>query len=61
MLGFERDKGQTFGINLPDDLTISHLWRDEKKPREYNFDTVGWGKERGAVRWLPPRRLVGVW
>lgn len=40
ILGFEKDKGQQFAVNLPDELTISHLWRDEKKPREYTFDTV---------------------
>ena len=43
ILGFERDKGQQFALNLPDDLTITHLWKDEKKQREYNFDQVGGG------------------
>lgn len=50
ILGFEKDKGQQFAVNLPDELTISHLWRDEKKPREYTFDTV-----RGVLRALPLR------
>lgn len=40
ILQFEKDKGQSFALLLPDDLTIAHMWKDEKKPREYNFDTV---------------------
>lgn len=40
ILPFETDKGQSFGLNIPDELTITHLWKDEKKPREYNFDQV---------------------
>ena len=40
ILGFEQDKGQQFALNLPDDLTIAHLWKEEKKQREYNFDQV---------------------
>ena len=40
ILNFEKDKGQQFALNLPDELTITHLWKDEKKPREYNFDQV---------------------
>ncbi|GAX81265.1 hypothetical protein CEUSTIGMA_g8697.t1 [Chlamydomonas eustigma] len=40
ILQFETDKGQQFALNLPDELTITHPWRDEKKPREYNFDMV---------------------
>ena len=40
ILPFEKDKGQVFALNLPDDLTVSHVWKDEKKQREYNFDLV---------------------
>lgn len=40
MLDFEKERGQQFGLMLPDELTIQHLWKDEKKPREYSFDTV---------------------
>uniref|UniRef100_A0A7S0WQ45 Kinesin motor domain-containing protein n=1 Tax=Chlamydomonas leiostraca TaxID=1034604 RepID=A0A7S0WQ45_9CHLO len=40
ILPFETDKGQAFGLNLPDELTVTHAWKDEKKPREYNFDQV---------------------
>lgn len=25
---------------MPDELTVSHAWKEEKKPREYNFDGV---------------------
>lgn len=25
---------------MPDELTVAHMWRDEKKPREYAFDGV---------------------
>lgn len=31
---------QAFGLNIPDELTVTHLWKDEKKPREYSFDQV---------------------
>ncbi|PNW82236.1 hypothetical protein CHLRE_06g278125v5 [Chlamydomonas reinhardtii] len=40
MLTFESDKGQTAALMIPDELTVAHLWKDEKKPREYSFDTV---------------------
>jgi hypothetical protein len=36
----EAEKGQSFALNVPDELTVNHAWRDEKKPREYNFDGV---------------------
>ncbi|GMH42931.1 LOW QUALITY PROTEIN: hypothetical protein BSKO_10853 [Bryopsis sp. KO-2023] len=39
MLPMEEKAGQTFALNLPDELTISHMWR-ERKPREYSFDAV---------------------
>jgi hypothetical protein len=25
---------------IPNELTIAHNWKDEKKPREYDFDAV---------------------
>ena len=31
---------QTFALTLPDEFTLEHPWRDEKKPRSYTFDTV---------------------
>uniref|UniRef100_A0A7S0Y9G8 Kinesin motor domain-containing protein n=1 Tax=Polytomella parva TaxID=51329 RepID=A0A7S0Y9G8_9CHLO len=40
LLTFEQDRGQQFGLMTPDEYTIAHLWKDEKKPREYNFDSV---------------------
>lgn len=40
ILPFETDKGANFALNVQDELTISHTWRDEKKPREYGFDVV---------------------
>ncbi|GLI62984.1 hypothetical protein VaNZ11_005841 [Volvox africanus] len=40
MLSFEQDKGQTAALLIPDELTVCHAWKDEKKPREYGFDTV---------------------
>lgn len=41
MLTFEQDKGQVAALLMPDELTVCHAWKDEKKPREYSFDTVG--------------------
>ncbi|GFH29557.1 uncharacterized protein HaLaN_28241 [Haematococcus lacustris] len=38
ILPFEFEKGQTFALNLPDELTVTHPWKDEKKHREYGFD-----------------------
>ncbi|GLC77793.1 hypothetical protein PLESTB_000955500 [Pleodorina starrii] len=40
LLLFEEVKGQTAALLLPDELTVCHAWKDEKKPREYGFDTV---------------------
>ncbi|KXZ52314.1 hypothetical protein GPECTOR_10g946 [Gonium pectorale] len=40
MLTFESDKGQVAALLIPDELTVCHAWKDEKKPREYGFDTV---------------------
>lgn len=31
---------QTPAITIPNELTVSHAWKDEKKPREYDFDAV---------------------
>jgi hypothetical protein len=31
---------QSFALTLPDEFTLEHPWRDEKKPRSYTFDTV---------------------
>lgn len=55
LLQFEKDKGQTFGLMLPDELTLAHMWKDEKKPREYNFDMVG---TQSVAQ--PFRHFVGV-
>lgn len=49
MLTFESDKGQTAALMIPDELTVAHLWKDEKKPREYSFDTVGCAPGRGGA------------
>lgn len=40
LLDFEAAKGQAQALSMPDELTVSHAWRDEKKPREYGFDAV---------------------
>jgi hypothetical protein len=40
MLGFEQSKGQQFALIFNDELTLSHPWKEERKPREYTFDTV---------------------
>jgi 6-phosphogluconolactonase (cycloisomerase 2 family) len=31
---------QTAAITMPSELTVAHAWKDEKKPREYDFDAV---------------------
>ena len=31
---------QNFALGMPDALTVQHAWKDEKKPREYSFDSV---------------------
>ncbi len=38
MLGFERERGQAMALNIPDELSLDHVWRDKK--REYSFDAV---------------------
>ena len=38
MMQFEREKGHRVGLNIPDELTIEHLWKEKK--REYQFDCV---------------------
>jgi hypothetical protein len=41
---------QTFALNMPDELTVAHSWKDERKPREYNFDSVfGPGASQDSV------------
>lgn len=40
MLDFERERGQSEAIMVPDEVTAAHLWKDEKKAREYQFDWV---------------------
>lgn len=49
MLTFELDKGQAAALMHPDELTVAHAWKDEKKPREYGFDTVG----ARLWQWMP--------
>jgi hypothetical protein len=31
---------QNLALAMPDPLTVQHAWKDEKKPREYSFDSV---------------------
>ena len=38
MLSFESDRGHKNALNIPDELTLDHIWKDKK--REYNFDAV---------------------
>ena len=40
MLGLEYEKGQCVALAIPDELSVSHYWRNESKPREYSFDKV---------------------
>lgn len=40
LLQFELDRSRTPAVLIPDELTVAHLWREEKKPREYSFDRV---------------------
>eukprot|EP00951_Prasinocladus_malaysianus_P006121 scaffold43350_cov33-Prasinocladus_malaysianus.AAC.1 len=40
ILGFEEKAGQKVAVQIPDELSLCHAWKDEKKPREYNFDSV---------------------
>jgi hypothetical protein len=51
MLAFESEKGQQFAAILPDELTIAHMWKDERKPREYTFDTVRGCALRAVLLW----------
>ncbi len=32
------DRGHKNALNIPDELTLDHIWKDKK--REYNFDAV---------------------
>jgi Microtubule binding len=38
IMEFEQAKGQTAVLNVPDELTVTHLWKGA--PREYSFDNV---------------------
>lgn len=38
MLSFEKDRGQQVALNIPDELTLDHIWKEKK--REYQFDAV---------------------
>lgn len=38
MLPFEADRGQKVALNIPDELTLDHVWKEKK--REYQFDAV---------------------
>ena len=38
MLGFEKAKGQEHALEMPDELTVAHMWKGAR--REYAFDTV---------------------
>lgn len=61
MLDFESSKGQSFALNFPDELTIAHPWKDEKKPREYGFDAVfGPGASQDSVRVWAPGVLLAI-
>eukprot|EP00873_Tetraselmis_striata_P004861 jgi/Tetstr1/425125/TSEL_015587.t1 len=40
MLDFESKAGQKPELQIPDALTLAHPWKEEKKPREYSFDSV---------------------
>ena len=40
ILGFEEKAGQREELQIPDELTLAHPWKEEKKPREYSFDAV---------------------
>lgn len=43
---------QTPAVNVPNELTVAHFWRDEKRPREYDFDAV-FGPQHSQVRPAP--------
>jgi hypothetical protein len=43
---------QTPAISIPNELTVAHSWKDEKKPREYDFDAV-FGPTASQVRRRP--------
>ena len=36
----ETDEGQKFSLTFPDEFTLEHPWKEEKKNRSYGFDTV---------------------
>jgi hypothetical protein len=43
MLGFEEQRGHHVAITIPDEFTIAHFWKEEKRAREYQFDQVSFG------------------
>jgi len=57
LLEFEAARKQSVAVMMPDELTVAHSWRDEKRPREYSFDGVfgpgaGQDKVRGWGCWV---------
>ena len=38
MLPFEKERGQKEALNIPDELSLDHVWKEKK--REYQFDAV---------------------
>uniref|UniRef100_A0A7S0R8D5 Kinesin-like protein n=1 Tax=Pyramimonas obovata TaxID=1411642 RepID=A0A7S0R8D5_9CHLO len=34
----DQNQGSSFAVSLPDEFTIEHPWKEEKKPRSYQFD-----------------------
>ncbi|CAG9465708.1 unnamed protein product [Pedinophyceae sp. YPF-701] len=40
ILPHETKQGQSVALSYPDRFTLAHPWKDSKKPRTYEFDTV---------------------
>jgi len=34
----DQNQGANFALSFPDEYTLEHPWKEEKKPRSYNFD-----------------------
>lgn len=51
---------QTPAITIPNELTVAHAWKDEKRPREYDFDAV-FGPTASQVRAARPRQRAASW
>eukprot|EP00976_Prorocentrum_cordatum_P103658 1193556-Prorocentrum_minimum.AAC.10 len=34
----DQNQGSSFAVSIPDEFTIEHPWKEEKKPRSYQFD-----------------------